>query len=178
MRYAAHPFFLQGYTVCVNGENTFYTKNKEFQKSLHRGYTGFESDSQCLLYSLHYVLHELKWPLEYFKHVITPLPFAEIDKREDADVLRLIRQTLAHLEINGPNAVIGMLPDNRMICCCDSKKLRPVVVGRTNGMIAVSSEVCGLNAVMPERNASLDLYPGERETIIIDNDLKVRVCRQ
>lgn len=45
-------------------------------------------------------------------------------------------------------------------------------------MIAVSSEVCGLNAVMPERNASLDLYPGERETIIIDNDLKVRVCRQ
>ena len=92
VRYAAHPFFLQGYTVCVNGENTFYTKNKEFQKSLHRGYTGFESDSQCLLYSLHYVLHELRWPPEYFKHVITPLPFAEIDGREDADVLRIIKE--------------------------------------------------------------------------------------
>ena len=133
VRYAAHPFFLQGYTLCANGENTFYTKNREFQKSLHRGYTGFESDSQCLLYSLHYVLHELKWPIEYYKHVITPLPFAEIDKREDAEVLRIIRETLAHLEINGPNAIIAMLPDGRMMTCCDSKKLRPVVVGPHQG---------------------------------------------
>ena len=30
VRYAAHPFFLQGYTLCANGENTFYTKNTEF----------------------------------------------------------------------------------------------------------------------------------------------------
>ena len=59
VRYAAHPFFLQGYTLCANGENTFFTKNKEFQKSLHRGYIGFESDSQNFLYTLHYVLHEL-----------------------------------------------------------------------------------------------------------------------
>ena len=81
VRYAAHPFFLQGYTLCANGENTFYTKNKEFQKSLHRGYIGFESDSQCFLNTLHYVLHELKWPINYYKHVITPLPFEEIEER-------------------------------------------------------------------------------------------------
>ena len=56
VRYAAHPFFLQGYTLCANGENTFYTKNTEYQKSLHRGYVGFESDSQNFLYTLHYVL--------------------------------------------------------------------------------------------------------------------------
>ncbi|MCQ2444927.1 MAG: glutamate synthase, partial [Mailhella sp.] len=141
VRYAAHPFFLQGYTVCANGENTFYTKNKEFQRSLHRGYIGFESDSQCFLYSLHYLLHVLKWPLDYFKHVITPLPFAEIDGRDDREALLLIRETLAHLEINGPNTIIGLLPDGRMINCCDSKKLRPVVIGRTEGMVAISSEV-------------------------------------
>ena len=178
VRYAAHPFFLQGYTLCANGENTFYTKNREFQKSLHRGYTGFESDSQCLLYSLHYVLHELKWPIEYYQHVITPLPFAEIDKREDAEVLRIIRETLAHLEINGPNAIIAMLPDGRMMTCCDSKKLRPVVVGRTKDMLAISSEVCGLNAIMPDRDVSTDIYPGERETIVVDNDLRVHICKQ
>ena len=28
VRYAAHPFFLQGYTLCANGENTFFTKIK------------------------------------------------------------------------------------------------------------------------------------------------------
>ena len=121
VRYAAHPFFLQGYTLCANGENTFFTKNKEFQKSLHRGYIGFESDSQNFLYTLHYVLHELKWSIEYFKHVITPLPFEEIDKREDKEVLTAIRQSLANLEINGPNTVIANLPDGRMMTCCDSK---------------------------------------------------------
>lgn len=178
VRYAAHPFFLQGYTLCANGENTFYTKNKEFQKSLHRGYIGFESDSQNFLYTLHYVLHELKWPLEYYKHVITPLPFAEIAERPDKDVLIAIRQSLANLEINGPNTVIAGLPDGRMITCCDSKKLRPVVVGGDENMIAISSEVCGINAILPHRDATQDIYPDEREIVVVDNDLRVSRCKQ
>ena len=178
VRYAAHPFFLQGYTLCANGENTFYTKNKEFQASLHRGYIGFESDSQCFLNTLHYVHHELQWPLEYYKHVITPLPFEEIQQREDKEVLLEIRQSLANLEINGPNTVIGVLPDGRMMTCCDSKKLRPVVVGRTDTMVAISSEVCGINEIMPERDESLDIYPNEREIVLIDNNLEVTRCKQ
>ena len=178
VRYAAHPFFLQGYTLCANGENTFYTKNKEFQKSLHRGYIGFESDSQCFLNTLHYVHHELQWPLGYYKHVITPLPFEEIDKREDREVLTGIRQSLAHLEINGPNTVIGVLPDCRMVTCCDSKKLRPVVVGRDENMVAISSEVCGINEILPDRDMTQDIYPDEREIVVIDNDLEVTRWKQ
>ena len=178
VRYAAHPFFLQGYTLCANGENTFFTKNKEFQKSLHRGYVGFESDSQNFLYTLHYVLHELKWPLRYFKHVITPLPLAEVETRPDRAVLTRIRESLAHLEINGPNAIIGLLPDGSMLTCCDSKKLRPVVVGFDDGMVAMASEVCGLNAIMPGRDASKDIYPNERELVLIDNDLAVQRWKQ
>ena len=178
VRYAAHPFFLQGYTLCANGENTFYTKNKEFQKSLHRGYIGFESDSQCFLYTLHYVLHELKWPINYYKHVITPLPFEEIEKREDKDVLTAIRQSLAHLEINGPNTIIATLPDHRMITCCDSKKLRPVVIGQDENTVAIASEVCGLNEIMPDRDMTKDIYPNEREVIVIDNELEVQRWKQ
>lgn len=178
VRYAAHPFFLQGYTLCANGENTFYTKNTEYQKSLHRGYVGFESDSQNFLYTLHYVLHELKWPIKYFKHVITPLPFAEAEGRADRKVLSLIRESLAHLEINGPNTIIAVLPDGRMMTCCDSKKLRPVVVGGDETTIAISSEVCGLNAILPHRDASRDIYPNERELVVITNDLAVQRWNQ
>jgi glutamate synthase domain-containing protein 1 len=178
VRYAAHPFFLQGYTLCANGENTFYTKNMEFQKSLHRGYIGFESDSQNFLYTLHYVLRELKWPIKYYKHVITPLPFVELEKRRDKKELSLIRESLAHLEINGPNTVIGLLPEGQMITCCDSKKLRPVVVGGNDQMVAVTSEVCGLNTIMPDRDASKDIYPHEREMVVIDNDLAVQRWNQ
>lgn len=168
----------RAYTLCANGENTFYTKNTEYQKSLHRGYVGFESDSQNFLYTLHYVLRELKWPLKYFKHVITPLPFAEAERRGDRKVLSLIRESLAHLEINGPNTIIAVLPDGSMMTCCDSKKLRPVVVGGDGTTMAISSEVCGLNAVLPDRDASRDIYPNEREVVLINNDLAVQRWNQ
>lgn len=178
VRYAAHPFFIQGYTLCANGENTFYTKNMEYQKSLHRGYTGFESDSQNFIYTLHYVLRQLKWPIQYYKHVITPLPFAEAEAREDNKVLSVIRQSLGHLEINGPNTIIAVLPDGKMITCCDSKKLRPVVVGGDDTTIAIASEVCGLNAILPDRDMSKDIYPNEREVVVINNALEVQRWKQ
>ena len=100
------------------------------------------------------------------------------EMREDKEVLLEIRQSLANLEINGPNTVIGVLPDGRMMTCCDSKKLRPVVVGRTDTMVAISSEVCGINEIMPERDESLDIYPNEREIVLIDNNLEVTRCKQ
>lgn len=173
VRYAAHPFFLQGYTALANGENTFYEKNKLFQQSLYKGYVGFESDSQCFLYTLHYINKILKWPLQYYKHTITPLAFAEIDKRDDKEILLRIKASLAHLEINGPNTIIAVLPDGTMFTCCDSKKLRPVVVGKTDEMVVITSEVTGINEILPERDFSQDIYPNEREMVIINNDLKV-----
>ena len=124
------------------------------------------------------MLHELKWPINYYKHVITPLPFEEIEKREDKDVLTAIRQSLAHLEINGPNTIIATLPDHRMITCCDSKKLRPVVIGQDENTVAIASEVCGLNEIMPDRDMTKDIYPNEREVIVIDNELEVQRWKQ
>lgn len=178
VRYAAHPFFIQGYTLCANGENTFYTKNKEYQKSLHRGYIGFESDSQNFLYTLHYVLHELKWPIKYYKHIITPLPFEEIKSRPDSSELTAIRQSLGHLEINGPNTIIAMLPDGNIMTCCDSKKLRPVVVGGDDTTMAIASEVCGINTILPDRNRENDIYPNEREIVVINDRLEVERWKQ
>ena len=79
---------------------------------------------------------------------------------------------------NGPNTIIGLLPDGKMITCCDSKKLRPVVVGGNSEMVAIASEVCGLNAIMPDRDISKDIYPNEREMVVIDNDLAVQRWNQ
>lgn len=178
VRYAAHPFHLQGYTALANGENTFYQKNREFQQQLHRGYIGFESDSQCFLYTLHYIHRELGWPLNYYKHVVTPLPFEEIDQRQDRKQLLAIRQSLAHLEINGPNTIIGMLPDNTLFTCCDAKKLRPVVLGYDSETVVISSEVCGINEVLPDRNWENDIYPNEREIVVVNDDLEVQRWKQ
>jgi glutamate synthase domain-containing protein 1 len=178
VRYAAHPFFLQGYVALANGENTFYQKNKEFQATLHPGYVGFESDSQCFLYTLHYMHRELGWPLPYYKHIITPLPFEDVAKRDDREELTAIRQSLANLEINGPNTIIGTLPNHTLFVCCDAKKLRPIVVGHTEEMVVFSSEVCGINEIMPERDWETDVYPNEREIVVIDNNLEVQRWKQ
>jgi len=173
VRYAAHPFFLQGYTALANGENTFFERNRNFQKSLYKGYIGFESDSQSFLYTLHYVNKILKWPLEYYKHVITPLPMGELLQRDDKDVLLSIKSSLSNLEINGPNTIIGVMPDTRCFVTCDSKKLRPVVIGKNQEMVTITSEVNGINEIMPDRNFEEDIYPHEREIIVINNDLGV-----
>jgi len=174
VRYAAHPFFLEGYTLMGNGENTFYQKNRDFQQHLNPAYTGFESDTQCFLYTLHYVVETLGWPIQYYKHVITPLPFEEMAARPDAPVLQEIRQACQHLEINGPNTVIFVLPDGRMGIACDAKKLRPVVVGKDDGMVVAASEVCGINMILPHRGSDEDIYPGERELVLVESNLEVQ----
>ena len=182
VRYAAHPFFLQGYTTLTNGENTFFEKNKLIQQNLFKGYIGFESDSQCFLYTLHYMHKILKWPLKYYKHILTPLPYEEIQKRPDKNILERIRTTLANFEINGPNTTIGVLPDGTIINVIDSKKLRPTVVAKgnynENDMVIITSEVTGVNEILPNRDINNDIYTNERETIVVDNDLNIERIKQ
>lgn len=178
VRYAAHPFFLEGYTVLVNGENTFFEKNRLYQKSLYKGYIGFESDSQCFLYTLHYIHKILKWPIEYFKHTITPLPFEEIERRPDKDILLRIKASLGHLEINGPNTILGVTPDGELLCVCDSKKLRPVVIGKDDDTVIMTSEVTGINNLMPDRDTKQDIYPNEKEMVMVKDDLTVTRWKQ
>lgn len=178
VRYAAHPFFLQGYTTLTNGENTFYEKNKLAQQKAHKGYIGFESDSQCFLYTLHYIHKILKWPLKYYKHVLTPLPFEQINKRQDREILSKIKASLANWEINGPNTTIGVLPDGTLFNVIDSKKLRPSVICKDKNMVIITSEVCGVNEIMPNRNIEEDIYTTERETVVVDNDLNIQRIAQ
>ena len=127
---------------------------------------------------MHYINKILKWPLSYYKHTITPLPFEEIKQREDKEILLRIKASLAHLEINGPNTIIGALPDTTLFVCCDSKKLRPVVVGQTDDTIIITSEVTGINEVLSGRSWEEDIYPHEREIVVINNDLRVERWQQ
>lgn len=65
-----------------------------------------------------------------------------------------------------------------MFTCCDSKKLRPVVVGGDDETIIITSEVTGINEVLPDRSWEKDLYPAEREMLVVDNNLKVERWQQ
>lgn len=166
--YACHPFFIQGISTMTNGENTAFVPIRDWLLGKKfSGYTGYQSDSEVFTHILHYTLKKLKLPLQAYKHIITPLSNAELAKHPQGEFLAGLRQVCKRLIIDGPNAVIGTLPDETALLVMDQKKLRPATVGGRDGVWGIASEICGVDAMIPDRDASLDFQPMREHTVII-----------
>jgi glutamate synthase domain-containing protein 1 len=166
--YACHPFFIQGIATMTNGENTAFIPIKEWlTASGVEGYLGYQSDSEVFAHILHYVTKVLKLPLPIYKHVITPLKSEELDQHPQGDFLKGLRNVCRRLIIDGPNAVIGTLPDETCILTMDHKKMRPAAIGGKPGEWAMASEICGVDAMIPDRDRSLDFQPMRENTIVV-----------
>ncbi len=178
--YACHPFFLQGFSTMTNGENTAFIPIRDYLQSRgFPGYTGYQSDSEVFTHILHYTLERLGLGIEAYKHIITPLQDEDIAVHPDSNLLQQLKQSCRRLIIDGPNCVIGCLPDHSLFMVQDRKKLRPGVVGGRPGMYAFSSEICGLDAAIPDRDKTLDFQPMHLDTAIVGpNRQEVAVCRQ
>jgi hypothetical protein len=167
--YACHPFFLQGFATMANGENTAFLPNRDFLTTRGiPGYNGYKSDSEVFTHTLHYTVSRLGLGLETFKHIITPLTGTMLETHPQAAFLSHLKKTCRQLLIDGPNCVIGCLPDNTVFMVQDSKKLRPGVVGGKKGTYAFSSEICGLDAVLPDRDTAEDYQPMYLDTVMVD----------
>lgn len=178
--YACHPFFIQGYATMTNGENTAFTPIKEFLLSRDfEGYTGYQSDSEVFTHILHYTATKLGLGIEAYKHIITPLQDDDMALHPDARLLTNLKQSCRRLIIDGPNCVIGCLPDHSLFMVQDRKKLRPGVVGGRPGRYAFSSELCGLDAAIPDRDRQQDFQPMHQDTVIVGPERQeVRLCTQ
>ena len=178
--YACHPFFVQGFSTMTNGENTAFIPIREFlQKRGFEGYMGFNSDSEVFTHILHYMQKELGLGLEFYKHIITPLAGEALAAHANSDLLTQLKQACRRLIIDGPNCVIGSLPDHSLFMVQDRKKLRPGVIGGRPGLFAYSSEICGLDSAIPDRDKSKDFQPMYLDTAIVGPDRQeVQICRQ
>ena len=166
--YACHPFFIQGIGSMTNGENTAFVPIKEWLIGKNiPGYIGYHSDSEVFTHILHYVTKRLKLPLDAYKHVITPLKTEELDTHPQGEFLKGLRTACRRLIIDGPNAVIATLPDETCMLVMDHKKMRPATVGGRPGVWAMASEMCGVDAMVPDRDTSLDFQPMREHTVII-----------
>lgn len=171
--YACHPFFIQGIATMTNGENTAFVPIKEWLLGKNiPGYLGYHSDSETFTHILHYVTKKLKLPLELYKHVITPLKTEELDVHPNGDFLKGLRTACRRLIIDGPNAVIATLPDETCMLVMDQKKMRPATVGGRPGAWAIASEMCGVDAMVPDRDPALDFQPMREHTVIIPPERK------
>jgi len=178
--YACHPFFIQGVATMTNGENTAFVPIREFLTSRgFAGYIGYQSDSEVFTHILHFTLYRLGLGIEMYKHVITPLQDEDMSQHPNGDFLKQLKHTCRRMIIDGPNCVMGCLPDKTLFMVQDRKKLRPGVVGGKSGLFAISSEMCGLDAAIPDRDKSKDFQPMHLDTAIIRPERQeVEICRQ
>ncbi len=171
--YACHPFFIQGISTMTNGENTAFVPIKEWLLGKNiPGYIGYQSDSEVFTHILHYTLKKLKLPLQAYKHIMTPLSKTELEKHPQGEFLTGLREVCKRLIIDGPNAIIGTLADETCLLVMDQKKLRPATVGGREGSWAIASEICGVDAMVPDRDPSLDFQPMREHTVIIPPERK------
>ncbi len=178
--YACHPFFIEGFASMTNGENTAFIPIREFLRSRgFAGYTGYQSDSEVFTHILHYTIRHLGLGLDAYKHIITPLQDSAIASHPDRDLLVGLKRACRSLIIDGPNCVIGCLPDHSLFMVQDRKKLRPGVVGGKPGRFAFSSEICGLDFAIPDRDKSRDFQPMHLDTAMVGPERKeVSLWRQ
>jgi glutamate synthase domain-containing protein 1 len=137
--YACHPFFMQGFATMTNGENTAFVPIREYLMSRGvPGYTGYQSDSEVFTHILHYTCASWGWawkPTSTCHH-----PFAgphAMEGHPDGAFLKQLKHSCRRLIIDGPNCVIGCLPDHTLFMTQDRKKLRPGVVGGKPGMLGL-----------------------------------------
>ncbi|HIE12815.1 MAG TPA: glutamate synthase [Desulfotomaculum sp.] len=178
--YACHPFFIQGVATMTNGENTAFVPIREFLMSRgFPGYVGYNSDSEVFTHILHFMLNRLRLGIEAYKHIITPLQDQDLVNHPDGLFLKHLKNSCRRLIIDGPNCIIGCLPDKTVFMVQDRKKLRPGVVGGKPGLYVFCSEICGLDAAVPDRDKSKDFQPMYLDTAIVRPDrLEVEVCSQ
>ncbi len=157
----------------TTGENTAFVPIRDWLLGRDfPGYMGYQSDSEVFAHILHYTLKKLKLPLQAYKHIITPLSTKELAVHPQGEFLAGLREVCRRLIIDGPNAVIGTLPDESCLLVMDQKKMRPATVGGHEGEWAMASEMCGIDAMIPDRDRSLDFQPMREHTIIVPPDRK------
>ncbi len=180
--YACHPFFIEGVSTMTNGENTAFVPIKEYLQSRGvTGYQGYQSDSEVFTHIVHYTTKKLGLDISAYKHVITPMNDEEMTDHQDREFLSNLKRACRKLIIDGPNCIIGCLEDGSMFMVQDRKKFRPGVVGGNPdlGLYAFSSEICGLNAAIPERDKNKDFQPMHLDTAIVRPDCREVVqCSQ
>jgi len=180
--YACHPFFIEGISTMTNGENTAFVPIREYLQSRGvTGYQGYQSDSEVFTHIAHFATKKLGLDISSYKHVITPMNDEEMAGHPDREFLSNLKKSCRKLIIDGPNCIIGCLPDGSMFMAQDRKKLRPGVVGGDpkKGIFAFSSEICGLNAAIPDRNRTQDFQPMHLDTAIVGPDCReVLKCSQ
>jgi glutamate synthase domain-containing protein 1 len=146
----AHPFTLLDWAVVHNGEISSYGINRRYLEMFGYRCT-MRTDTEVMAYLLDLLVRRHRLPIEVACKVIAA-PFWRAIERMPAEERRLctvLRQVYAGALVNGPFAII-FAHNKGMVGVNDRIKLRPMVAGRRDDFLYISSEEAGIRAMCPK----------------------------
>jgi len=157
----AHPFTLLDWAVVHNGEISSYGINRRYLEMFGYRCT-MRTDTEVMAYLLDLLVRRHGLPIEVACKVIAA-PFWQTIDRMPPDQQRLytaLRQVYASALVNGPFAIIFAHKDG-MVGVNDRIKLRPMVAGRKDDFLYISSEEAGVRAMCPNPDVVWSPRAGE-----------------
>lgn len=147
----AHPFNILNWSVVHNGELSSYGINKRYLEQFGYHCT-LKTDTEVLVYLLDLFIRRQKLPMRIVHAILAPPFWEQIARMRDAEkraAYTALRQVYGGGLANGPfSIIIGY--ERGMIGLTDRIKLRPLVIGRGEGMIMMASEEAAIREVCAE----------------------------
>jgi len=143
----AHPFTILDWAIVHNGEVSSYGANMRYLEMFGYKCT-LRTDTEVMAYLFDLMLRKHKIPPEIACKALASPFWSDIDRmpEEQMKLYRAIRMVYGGALVNGPFAIV-LGHKNGMIGLSDRVKLRPLVAGRKNDMLYLSSEEAGIREV-------------------------------
>ncbi|MFW5912308.1 MAG: class II glutamine amidotransferase [Candidatus Hadarchaeota archaeon] len=146
----AHPFGLLDWSIAHNGEISSYGINRRFLKDYGYHCT-LSTDSEAIAYIFDLLGRKHGLDFDILSKIVAAPLWRKIDELEDghSELLKSLRITYSSSLINGPFSVI-VGRQGEMVGLNDRIKLRPLVAGRKNEKLYLSSEESGIREICPQ----------------------------
>jgi len=146
----AHPFTILDWAIVHNGEVSSYGINKRYLEMFGYQCT-MMTDTEVTAYLFDLLLRKHELPIEIAALAFASPFWSQIERmpKEKQELLQAIRVVYGPALINGPFAVL-LGHKGGLIGLNDRVKLRPLVVGRKDDVLYMSSEECGIREICPD----------------------------
>ncbi len=157
----AHPFTILDWAIIHNGEVSSYGINKRYLEMFGYQCT-MMTDTEVMAYLFDLLLRKHELPIEIAALAFASPFWSQIERmsREKQELLQAIRIIYGSALVNGPFAVL-LGHRGGLIGLNDRVKLRPLVVGRKDDVLYMSSEECGIREICPDADAVWTPKAGE-----------------
>ena len=143
----AHPFGLLDWTIVHNGEISSYGINKRYLEMFGYKCT-LLTDTEVVTYLFDLLLRRHKLPIGIASKILAAPFWKDIDRmpKREQELLKTARTVYSSALINGPFAVI-LGHKKGIVGLNDRIKLRPLVAGRKDDVLYISSEESDIHEI-------------------------------